>query len=324
MGSLINGVWRVDGDAALKTRDDGQWQRSASALRNWVTRDGTAGVSGTDGFKAEPGRYHLYVAWNCPWAHRALIFRTLKQLEDVIDVSWVRPRRTDQGWVFDPDGEYQDHVSGYNSLHEIYTKSAADYSGSVTVPVLWDKKTGVIVSNESAEIIRMFNSAFGDVARTTQDYVPHDLTNQIDEWNERIYNGVNNGVYRAGFSRTQEAYDEAVVEVFKTLDAIEAQLARTPYLCGDKITEADWRLFPTLARFDVAYYGAFKCNVRRLSDYPNLWPYARRLYQTPGIADTVKLDIYKQGYYSPSPVRNPLGIVPAGPIVDFQEPVAAI
>jgi glutathionyl-hydroquinone reductase len=321
MGSMANGVWHDDVDASLKTRDDGSWQRSASLLRNWVTPDGTSGPSGDGGFKAEAGRYHLYVAWNCPWAHRALIFRALKQLEQIIDVSWVRPRRTDQGWVFEPRGEYRDCLFGAKALHEIYAQGVHDYSGRVTVPVLWDNKTGRIVSNESAEIIRMFNTAFEDIAPVTPDYVPDILTARIDAWNDKIYNGINNGVYRTGFATTQEAYDDAVGQVFATLDLIEEQLSSTPYLCGDQPTEADWRLLPTLVRFDVAYYGAFKCNLRRIADYPNLWPYARRLYQHPGIAGTVRFDIYKQGYYSPGPLRNPLGIVPLGPEVDFSAPV---
>lgn len=322
MGSLIDGIWHDDTDASLKTRDDGSWQRSAAKLRNWVTRDGAPGPSGEGGFPAAAGRYHLYVAWNCPWAHRALIVRALKGLEDVIDASWVRPRRTDQGWIFEADGDYRDRLFGAKALHEIYTRSSENYSGRVTVPVLWDKAAGRIVSNESAEIIRMLNSAFADIVPPTPDLVPEKLRGDIDRWNERIYNTVNNGVYRAGFSTTQEAYEKAVREVFATLDAIDDQLSRTSYLCGDQPTEADWRLLPTLVRFDVAYVGAFRCNIRRLVDYNNIWPYARALYQTPGIADTVRFEIYKQGYYSPSAVRNPLGIVPLGPDIDFREPVS--
>lgn len=321
MSSLVKGIWVDDADASKKTKTDGSWQRSASLLRNWVTRDGAPGPTGEGGFKAEAGRYHLYVAWNCPWAHRTLIFRALKKLDGLIDVSWVRPRRTDQGWVFDVDGEYRDRLFGADALHEIYTRAVPDYSGKVTVPVLWDNQSGRIVSNESAEIIRMLNIAFVDVAPESPNYVPDNLVDEIDAWNDKIYNNLNNGVYRAGFASTQEAYDSAVQDVFATLDEVDEQLSKTPYLCGDQPTEADWRMLPTLVRFDVAYVGAFKCNIRRLVDYKHLWPYARRLYQHPGIAETVRFDVYKQGYYSPSPKRNPLGIVPLGPVVDFSEPV---
>jgi len=317
MSSLVKGVWVDDAEATTKTKEDGSWERSASLLRNWVTCDGAPGPTGEGGFKAEAGRYHLYVAWNCPWAHRTLIFRALKKLEDLIDVSWVRPRRTDQGWVFDADGEYHDRLFGVDALHEIYTRNIADYSGSATVPVLWDKHSERIVSNESAEIIRMLNSAFVDIAPETPNYVPDEQIDEIDQWNDKIYNNVNNGVYRAGFARTQEAYEAAFKDVFATLDEVEQQLSQTPYLCGDKPTEADWRMLPTLVRFDVAYFGAFKCNIKRLIDYEHLWPYAKRLYHYPGIAETVRFEIYKQGYYSPNPKRNPLGIVPLGPVVDW-------
>lgn len=318
MGMLVEGVWRED--EQIRAGSDGRWQRSASLSRNWVTRDGQPGPKGKGGFKAEAGRYHLYVAWNCPWAHRTLIFRQLKQLQGVIGVSFVAPRRTNQGWMFEPGEQFQDDLFGAIALHEIYTRSNPRYTGRVTVPVLWDKETNTIVSNESADIIRMLNAAFSEIAPGTPDYVPADLRPQIAAWNARIYETVNNGVYKAGFATTQEAYEEAFFPLFETLDAIDQQLGQTRYLLGDRQTEADWRLFPTLVRFDTAYYGAFKCNLRRLVDYPNLWPYARELYQVPGIAETVNFETYRRGYYSPSKLRNPFGIVPVPPDVDFSVP----
>ena len=319
MGKLLDGKW-VD-DETGTTNADGKFRRSKALLRNWVTADGAPGPTGEGGFKAEAGRYHLYIAINCPWAHRAAIFRKLKRLEDAVSLSICAPRRTDQGWVFDPDEErFHDRLLGAESLHQVYTTARPDYSGRVTVPVLWDKQRRTIVSNESAEIIRMFNGAFGAVSGEDTDYSPPDLTAEIDALNETIYARVNNGVYRAGFARTQEAHEEAATALFDTLDRLDDRLGRSRYLLGDRQTESDWRLFPTLARFDAAYYGAFKCNLRRLIDYPRLWPYARELYQTPGIADTVDLDIYKRGYFSKSAVRNPYGIVPRGPAIDFAEP----
>ena len=321
MGKLIDGKWTDDTAIAL-TDQDGRFQRADSVLRNWVTADGAAGPSGQGGFAAAPGRYHLYVAINCPWAHRTWIMRQLKGLDDVVTMSIVSPRRTDQGWVFENGaaGRFADTGLGLDTLHAVYTAGDPHYTGRVTVPVLWDTQRGVIVSNESAEIIRMFNAAFSAFAKTATDHYPKALRREIDAVNARVYSTVNNGVYRAGFARTQAAYDEAVAAVFATLDWLEARLSRTRYLVGDTLTEADWRLFPTLARFDVAYYGAFKCNLRRLVDYPNLWAYARELYQRPGIAETVDLDVYKRGYYSMSERRNPLGIVPVGPVIDFTEP----
>ena len=319
MGRLIDGVWTDDEVGA--TDDDGRFRRSQALLRNWVTADGATGASGAGGFRAEAGRYHLYIAINCPWAHRAAIFRKLKRLEDAISLSICAPRRSDQGWVFDNGTErYRDGLLGTDALHQVYTLAHPDYSGRVTVPVLWDKHRRIIVSNESAEIVRMLNGAFAAVAGDATDYCPADRLGEIDALNEVIYRTVNNGVYRAGFARTQTAYDEAVTALFETLDRLDARLADRRYLLGDRTTEADWRLFPTLARFDVAYYGAFKCNLRRLIDFPNLWPYARDLYQTPGIADTVDLEIYKRGYFSKSALRNPHGIVPRGPAIDYSEP----
>jgi len=318
MGMLISGIWHEDNQ--IQADRDGQWRRTTSLLRNWISQEGTPGSSGIGGFKAEAKRYHLYAAWNCPWAHRTQIFRKLKQLEDIISISFVAPQRTSQGWVFESDGQFKDHLFGATALHQIYTRSNPDYTGRVTVPVLWDKKTGIIVSNESADIIRMFNDAFVDIASETPDYVPTELRPQIDAWNSRIYTMVNNGVYKAGFATTQAAYEEAVIPLFETLDILDNQLNCNRYLMGDRQTEADWRLFPTLIRFDTAYYGAFKCNLRRLTDYPNLWPYVRELYQVPGIAETVNFEIYRRGYYSLNKLRNPLGIVPVLPDIDFSEP----
>lgn len=313
MGLLVNGVW-CDEETDTRTTS-GRYVRPDSQFRHWVTADGSSG------FPAEAGRYHLYIAISCPWAHRTWIFHTLKRLKNVISMSIVAPRRTDQGWVFDNSTpQYQDTLLGKRYLHEIYTLAQPDYTGRVTVPVLWDKKRQTIVNNESSEIIRMFNSAFAAFTDDTTDYYPAPLHAEIDALNNVIYHTVNNGVYKAGFATTQEAYEETVDALFATLDQLEGRLATRRYLLGDQLTEADWRLFPTLVRFDVAYYGAFKCSVRRLVDYANLWAYTRELYQMPGIAETVDLEIYKQGYYSPSPLRNPLGIVPKGPVIDFSAP----
>ncbi len=320
MGIMIDGTYHVDEPPLSLHSADGEFRRAPSVVRNWVTPDGEPGPTGEGGFAAEPGRYHLYVAWNCPWAHRTLLARRLKELEGAIDVSIACPKRTDQGWIFD-GGEYADKLFGFAALHEIYACGVKDYTGRATVPVLWDKKSGRAVSNESADIVRMFDSAFAGAGAGGPELRPPELADAIDAWNERIYNTVNNGVYRAGFARTQEAYDKAVYEVFETLDAIDAELAGSRYLTGDRFTEADLRLFPTLARFDVAYHYAFKCNLRRLCDYAHLWPYAREIYQMPGVAKTVTLDIYKRGYHSLSELRNPLGIVPAGPAgIDWAEP----
>jgi putative glutathione S-transferase len=313
MGLLVNGVW-CEEDMQSQVAN-GRYVRSGSQFRQWVTSDGSSE------FPAAAGRYHLYIAIGCPWAHRAWIFRKLKRLEAVVSMSIVAPRRTDQGWVFD-DGkpQFRDTLLGKHALHEVYALAQPDYTGRVTVPVLWDKQRRTIVNNESSEIIRMLNSAFNAVTGDMTDYYLAPLRAEIDTLNDLIYSTVNNGVYRAGFATTQEAYEEAVEGVFTTLDQLEKRLATRRYLLGDQLTEADWRLFPTLVRFDAAYYGAFKCNIRRLVDYPNLWAYTRELYQMPGIAETVDLEIYKQGYYSPSPLRNPLGIVPKGPVVDFTVP----
>ena len=311
MGGMIDGTYFAE-DPAPDTDAAGEFKRARADIRHWITRDGASGPTGGHGFTPEPGRYHLYVAWNCPWAHRALLARVLLGLQDAITLSYARPRRTEDGWVFDKDGEFADPELGATALHQVYSRQSPAYTGRITVPVLWDRLTQQIVSNESAVIVRMLG-AF----RQGPDLCPDRLRPDIDRWNGLIYRTVNNGVYRAGFARTQAAYDSAVVEVFDTLDNIEAHLATNDWLCGDTLTEADLRLFPTLARFDVAYHYAFKCNLRRLIDYPNLWHHARRFHALPSVAETVRFDIYKQGYFSPSELRNPLGIVPAGPVIDW-------
>lgn len=303
MGLMLNGTYLVD-DPGPDTAQDGEFKRARSNIRDWVTVDGP--------YAPDPGRYHLFVAWNCPWAHRALLARVVFGLQDAISVSYAKPRRNDQGWVFDVDGAFSDSELGVHALHEVYAKQEPAYTGRITVPVLWDRSTGRIVSNESADIVRMLG-AFA----SGPDLYPEPLRAEIDRWNTRIYATVNNGVYRAGFARTQEAYDRAVVEVFETLDALEALLEEREWIVGEAMTEVDLRLFPTLARFDVAYHYAFKCNLRRLTDYPALWAYARRIYALPVVAETVNFAIYKQGYFSPSELRNPLGIVPKGPIIDW-------
>jgi putative glutathione S-transferase len=286
-----------------------------------VTPDGTAGPGGDSGFEAEAGRYHLYVSLACPWAHRTLIFRKLKKLEDMIDVSVVHHFMGDQGWTFETDeAATGDRLFGADRLHQIYTRAKSDYTGRVTVPVLWDKKTGTIVSNESSEIIRMFNSAFDGLTGDTQDFYPEALRAEIDAVNERVYDTVNNGVYKSGFATTQEAYEEAVTPLFETLDWLEERLSRQRYLVGDRITEADWRLFTTLVRFDPVYVGHFKCNIRRIADYPNLSAYTRELYQMPGVAGTVNMHHIKAHYYGSHETINPTRIVPAGPDIDFSEP----
>jgi putative glutathione S-transferase len=321
MGVMLDGRWTTDEAAAKLHFDNGRFKREPSAIRHWVTADGNAGPSGEAGFTAEANRYHLYVAWNCPWAHRTVLFRHLKNLQDIIGLSVATPKRNDQGWVFDASTpEYRDNCLGKDTLWEVYAQAHPGFTGRVTVPLLYDTQTGCAVSNESSEIIRMFNSAFDAVGGNDQDFYPEELRSDIDALNELIYDKLNNGVYRAGFAKTQEAYEEACRQVFETLDSLDERLATRRFLCGDRPTEADWRLFPTLVRFDVGYHYAFKCNIRRLQDYPNLWPYTRDLYQIPGIAETVFPNLYKAGYHSLSELRNPLGIVPLGPIVDFTEP----
>ncbi len=324
MGKLVDGSWLTD-EALEEQRQyakaDGRFVRAATDFRNWVTVDGRPGPTGAGGFPAEAGRYHLYGALNCPWAHRTMIYRVVKDLRDVIGLSLASPRRSDQGWIFDadPTSRFHDPINHAHALHEIYTKAAADYTGRVTVPVLWDCQRNAIVSNESAEIIRMFNGAFNAITGNQTDYAPAALLPEIDALNDLIYRTINNGVYKTGFARTQQAYEEGVRPLFDTLDQLEARLATRRYLLGAHITEADWRLLPTLLRFDAAYYSAFRCNLRRLVDYPNLWAYTRDLYQQPGIADTVDFDVYRRGYHSKSPVRNPYGIVPIAYQADFTQ-----
>ena len=301
----------------LKT-EEGEFIRSESSFRNWVTKDGSAGPGGEGGFAAEPDRYHLYVSYACPWAHRTLIFRVLKGLEDIISVSVVHPLMPAESWVF---GEYpgatEDHINNSNYLYENYLMADSQFNGLVTVPVLWDKQRQTIVNNESSEIIRMLNSAFDDYGNPDVDFYPKSLRAEIEEINDVIYNNVNNGVYRAGFAETQEAYDSAFYHLFDTMDELEGRLSKRRYLVGNQLTEADWRLFTTLIRFDAVYYNHFKTNKKRLMDYPNLWAYTRELYQVPGVAETVNMDHIKYHYFASHRSINPTGIVPKGPVIDF-------
>ncbi len=319
MGLLQEGKW-VDQWYDTKSTN-GRFVRKAPQFRNWITADGAAGPSGKGGFKAEPGRYHLYVSLACPWAHRTLILRALKGLEKMISVSIVHWYMAENGWTFDVgDGVVPDTVNGAQFLHQVYTQAKPDYSGRVTVPVLWDKQTKTIVSNESPEIIRMFNSAFDEVGAAQGDYYPEHLRSEIDTLNERIYTTLNNGVYRCGFATTQAAYEEAITPLFDTLDWLEDILSRKRYLTGAQITEADWRLFTTLIRFDPVYVGHFKCNIRRIADYPNLSNYLRDLYQQPGISRTVSMEHIKRHYYESHTSINPSRVVPMGPDNDFTMP----
>lgn len=322
MGLLIDGVWHdqwYDTEASK-----GVFVRDKSRFRHWVTATGEAGESGEGGFLAEVGRYHLYVSLACPWAHRALIFRGLKGLESIISVSVVDPDMLEGGWRFAGEGGYpgatRDHVSSFDYLHQLYISDTPDYTGRVTVPVLWDKKRGRIVSNESSEIIRMFNSAFNHITGSVDDYYPESLQGEIDALNQRIYDAINNGVYRAGFATTQTAYEEAYDALFSMLDELEVRLATRRYLMGEQLTEADWRLFTTLIRFDTVYYGHFKTNKRRLEDYPALSAYVRDLFQTEGVATTVNFDHIKRHYYFSHRTINPTGIVPKGPDIDYMRP----
>ncbi len=321
MGLMIKGRWHdrwYDNKAS-----EGRFVRSESQFRNWVTADGSPGPSGAGGFRAEAGRYHLYVSLACPWAHRALIFRALKGLGDMISVSVVHWLMGSEGWTFDEgEGVVADTVNGAHHLHEVYLAASRNYSGRVTVPVLWDKKTGTIVSNESSEIIRMLNAAFDEIGGKPGDYYPCRLRAEIDGINAEIYARVNNGVYRAGFATTQDAYEEAVRPLFDTLDFLDNLLSKSRYLCGDQVTEADWRLFTTLVRFDSVYVGHFKCNIRRIVDYANLWSYTRELYQWPGIRETVNFGHIKRHYYLSHESINPTRIVPLGPVLDFDAPHA--
>ncbi len=318
MGLLVDGHWQ---DKWYDTASSGgRFEREDASFRNWITSDGSVGPSGQGGFQAEANRYHLYVSLACPWANRTTIYHRLKGLEDIISMSVVHPFMGDKGWTFAEDvGVVTDPIINASYLYEVYLAAKPNYTGRVTVPVLWDKKTNTIVSNESAEIIRMFNSAFDDVGAVAGDFLPSDAIIEIDEINTFVYDAINNGVYKAGFASTQAAYTEAVVALFAALDTLEVRLADQRYLIGNTITEADWRLFTTLVRFDAVYVGHFKCNIRRIVDYPNLWGYLRDLYQVSGIKDTVNMEHIKAHYYTSHATINPTGVIPAGPIIDFDK-----
>jgi putative glutathione S-transferase len=314
MGHLVEGVWQDDG---VRTKD-GHFIRPATKFRHWVTPDGAPGPSGDGGFAAESGRYHLYVSLACPWAHRTVIFRKLKALESVVSMSVVSWYMGRDGWTFDKnEGSSGDDLNGKSKLFEIYLAAEPRYSGRVSVPVLWDKKRKTIVNNESPEIIRMLNSAFSAFTNERADYYPTALRAEIDKINDLVYSNINNGVYRAGFATAQAAYEQAFRALFDALDEIEQRLSKQRYLVGNAVTEADWRLFSTLIRFDAVYYSHFKCNWRQIGDYPNLSNYTRDLYQVPGVAETVSLDHIKRHYYRSQKQVNPTGIVPVGPQLDF-------
>ncbi len=320
MGLLVDGVW-VDDSHDKSRMQGGRFVRPTTRYHNFVTPDGNPGPSGEGGFAAEKGRYHLYVSPACPWAHRTIIFRRLKQLEGAISLSTVSWYMGDQGWTFDRDGGSSgDEINGKSKLSEIYLLANPHYTGRVSVPVLWDKQRRTIVNNESSEIIRMLNSSFDAFTNERTDYYPPELRADIDRINPVVFSNVNNGVYRAGFAITQEAYEEAFRDLFKTLDELEQRLSRQRYLAGSRLTEADWRLFPTLIRFDAVYFSHFKCNLRRIADYPNLSNYVRDLYQVPGVAETVNIDHIKRHYYGSQRKVNPTGIVPLGPELDFTAP----
>lgn len=320
MGLLIDGTWH---DQWYDTKaTGGAFVRSSAGFRNWITADGSAGPSGVGGFQAESGRYHLYVSHACPWAHRTLIFRSLKQLDDHISVSVVHPDMLSDGWTFDTDehGATGDTLHGHAFLRDVYLRADPNMTGRVTVPILWDTHRNTVVSNESAEIIRMLNSAFDHITGNTDDYWPGDLRDDIEPVNARIYDTVNNGVYKCGFATTQAAYDAAIDPLFDTLDWLDAHLARNRYLMGPRLTEADWRLFTTLIRFDPVYHLHFKCNRKRIVDYPNLWAYTRDLYQIPGIAQTVNIPHIVRHYHYSHDTINPYRIIPTNPILDYWAP----
>ena len=320
MGLLIDGEWH---DKWYDTKSTGgAFKRSTAKHRNWITADGSAGPSGDAGFKAESGRYHLYVSLACPWAHRTLIFRKLKGLEDHISVSVVHPDMLGDGWSFDDSypAATGDQLYGLPFARDIYLKADPKASGRATVPILWDTHRETIVSNESAEIIRMFNAAFNEITGNHDDYWPASLREAIEPVNQRIYDTLNNGVYKSGFATTQDAYDAAVNPLFDTLDWLEARLSGRRYLMGDQLTEADWRLFTTLIRFDPVYHGHFKCNRRRIVDYPSIWAYLRELYQWPGVAETVDFDHITRHYYYSHDTINPHRVVPVGPELDYDAP----
>lgn len=316
MGMLIKG--KLVKNWLEKEIEEGEFKRMESTFRHWVTADGEAGPTGDSGFKAEADRYHLFVSHACPWAHRTVIFRKLKKLEAVIGLSIVEPDMLEQGWRFAEAGQYKDNLYGYRYLHELYTHADQEFTGQITVPVLWDKKLETIVNNESSEIIRMLNSAFDAFTEVTTDYYPEQLRQQIDTINQPIYDNINNGVYRCGFATTQAAYDSAFKQLFTELEQVEETLSGQRYLAGEQITEADWRLFTTLIRFDAVYVGHFKCNQKRIADYPNLSNYVRELYQVPGIAETVDIEYTKRHYYYSHTSINPTQIIPQGPVLNFE------
>ena len=320
MGQLVDGEWH---DVWYDTKKSGgAFVRSTAKFRNWITADGSAGPTGDAGFKAESGRYHLYISNACPWAHRTMVFRALKDLTDHIDVSVVHPDMLSDGWTFEKDGNGAtgDKLFGLPFARDIYLKADPQISGRVTVPILWDKKQNTIVSNESSEIIRMFNSAFNDITGNTADFWPEAQRDAIEEINTRIYDTVNNGVYKSGFATTQDAYDDAVGPLFDSLDWIEGILAENRYLTGDTITEADWRLWTTLIRFDMVYHQHFKCNRKRIIDYPNIWGFTRELYQWPGVKETVNMDHIVRHYHYSHETINPNRIIPTNPVIDFDAP----
>lgn len=321
MGKLVDGKWH---DIWYDTKSrDGKFQRKDAQFRNWITADGSDGPNGEKGYPAESGRYHLYVNLACPWAHRTLIFRSLKGLEQAISVSVVHWKMKENGWEFQPGdlGSTEDHLYGLDYAHQIYTKADPNYTGRVTVPILWDKKEQTIISNESSEIIRMFNSSFDALATNDiPDFYPTHLRDAIDSVNELVYHNINNGVYKSGFATTQTAYEDAYEALFEAMDKLEESLNSQKYIAGDQLTEADWRLFTTLLRFDPVYHGHFKCNKKRLVDYPNLWALTRELYQYPGVAETVNIPHIKAHYYGSHETINPTGIIPCGPEIDFNAP----
>lgn len=322
MGLLVKGEWHDQWYDTEKT--GGEFIREDAQFRHWVTRDGAPGPSGEGGFKAEKGRYHLYVSYACPWAHRTLIFRALLGLEDVISVSVVHPHMLENGWEFRTDKTFgtegPEPLYGFDCMHQVYTKTRSDYSGRVTVPVLWDKQRETIVNNESAEIIRMLSSGFWDLAKSPRDFYPEALHSEIDAINEKVYHNINNGVYRSGFATRQDKYEKAFQALFAALDDVEALLGQQKFLAGDTLTEADWRLFTTLVRFDAVYVGHFKCNRNRIADFPNLSNYLRQLYQVPGVKETVHLDHIKHHYYYSHDTINPTRIVPVGPELGLDAP----
>ncbi|WP_310619476.1 glutathione S-transferase family protein [Flexibacterium corallicola] len=317
MGMLVDGVWQ---DTWYQTKNsNGKFRRESAQFRNWITADGAAGPSGGDGFKAEADRYHLYISLACPWAHRTLIFRKLKGLENLIGLTVVHPHMLENGWEFDLETG-GDPLGGHSFVYQVYTSVVPDYTGRVTVPILWDRKRKTVVSNESSEIIRMLNSAFDHLTGNTLDFYPAELRSEIDEVNDFVYPNINNGVYRAGFATTQSAYEEAFDALFSALDKIEERLSTHRYLVGERLTEADWRLFTTLIRFDAVYYGHFKTNLRHIEDYPNISGYLRELYQYPGVAETVSFEHIKSHYYVSQTTINPTQVVPKGPVLDYSRP----